>query len=231
MSVISIKLDPPVKEPCQGPLHILRMCLTEARPTVQIVFFLRYLCGVALAARGQNLPLVRILFGAAVWECGVVFVYLFNGAMDVAEDQVNKSRRPIAQGLLRPATAHRVAAAFAVAGVVGGFALGRTPGLLVSALVVLGTAALICGETKARIAASGAAVAIGVAFLLAAAHLVTALRWPAITLECGALVLAAVSLSAFSTGESSRRRRPYRAFMGTQYAAHLTLLVTLALGG
>jgi len=265
------------------------------------------MCGGVLAAQGHGLPLIRLVVGGVVWECGVVFVYLFNGAMDVAEDQINLSGRPIARGILRPATAGRVAAGFAVAAVLGGFALGRTLGLLVSALLVLGclysgppfylkrgvasggitgslgglvtyvagcavvggavipstaaifalamsvwmglvgsitkdlsdvagdaaagrrTAALMFGETKARLAASGAALAVGAVFLVTAAPIVTPLAWPAVTVECGALALAAVSLPKFSAGNSTRCRRPYRAFMVTQYAAHLALLSTLAL--
>lgn len=259
-----------------------------------------------LALRGHHLPTTRIAAGAVVWEFGVVFTYLFNGVMDTEEDQVNLSRRPIAQGLLRPATARRMAATVAAAALVGGFALGIAMGLLVSVELALGylysgppcylkrgvftggmtgilgglltyvagltvcggtllvsrlaffaiamslwmglvgsvtkdlsdvagdaaagrrTAALMVGETKARLAASVVAFAVATTFLAIAISLARMLVWPAITLECGAIALTIVCLPRLSLGNFSFRRRPYRAFMVTQYAAHLSFIAMAA---
>jgi 4-hydroxybenzoate polyprenyltransferase len=281
------------------------MCLIEARPAVQFMFILRYLCGAALIIQAHHMSLIRILIGAVVCECAVFSVYLFNGAMDLVEDRANGSRRPIAAGKLSPQTAQRVAAASAVAAVASGFALGRLTGLLTTVFLFIGylysgppcylkrnsvssgmcgilgglacyasgaaavggtlpvtgpelfavalslwiglvglatkdlsdvagdaaagrrTVAIAWGEVRARSAASAAALAVGTGFLVTAVLAVNTLLWPAATVECGALAIVAVNLPRFSAGSRTRRRRPYRAFMMTQYVAHLSLLATL----
>jgi 4-hydroxybenzoate polyprenyltransferase len=115
------------------------MCLAEARPCVQIVFGLRYLCGFLLAAHEAG-PLItfRGLASAVVWEFAVVFVYLLNGVTDVAGDKINGSRRPIARGHLEPKTAQRVAVGSAVAALSGGIALGGAFTWMVPTMVLLG---------------------------------------------------------------------------------------------
>lgn len=86
------------------------------------------------------------------------------------------------------------------------------------------TLAVVRGQAAARLAAAAGALAIGTGFVAAAILAAPALIWPAMTLACGALGVAAVSLPRFSAGTPGRCRRPYRAFMVTQYAAHLALL-------
>ncbi|MFC9537076.1 UbiA family prenyltransferase [Streptomyces sp. NPDC056975] len=115
-----------------------RYALIEARPTVQLVFLMRYLIGVAQSSAHHLLasPL-RLLAGAVAWWLAVVAAYLINGVMDVKEDRANGSVRPIARGDLPTRTA-----AFQTAGAaVGALALAAcVPGLTVwvAAFLVLG---------------------------------------------------------------------------------------------
>jgi 4-hydroxybenzoate polyprenyltransferase len=90
------------------------------------------------------------------------------------------------------------------------------------------TAALMVGETKARLAASVAATSVATAFLVTAISFDRMLILSAITLGCGAVALTIICLPKFSLGNFSFRRRPYRAFMVTQYAAHISLIAVVA---
>src|SRR5256885_4484950 len=99
------------------------MCVAEARPTVLGVFLLRFLTGCVLVT-GPIENLRRVVVGAAVWELAILSVYLLNGTMDVHEDRVNASRRPIASGALSPRIAGRVAWGAAAVSVCGSMALG-----------------------------------------------------------------------------------------------------------
>lgn len=67
---------------------------------------MRYTAGAALAARitGHWLP-ARAGIGALSWELAIIWTYLFNGVMDIREDRVNGSRRPVASGALSPSAA------------------------------------------------------------------------------------------------------------------------------
>lgn len=113
------------------------LCLSEARPPVQIIFLLRFMAGALLGAP-EPAGLGRVLVGGCVWECAVIFVYLFNGAMDVVEDRVNGSRRPIARGALPRYVALRFAYSAGAVALLGGAVMG--PGFLagVAAFVLLG---------------------------------------------------------------------------------------------
>ena len=53
-----------------------------------------------------------------------MFVYILNGIMDIKEDQVNGSSRPVASGKLKVAQAAGAADGLAVLSVVGSLALG-----------------------------------------------------------------------------------------------------------
>jgi 4-hydroxybenzoate polyprenyltransferase len=81
------------------------------------------------------------------------------------------------------------------------------------------------GERAARLAYSVAALLLGVAYVLAAALVATDLLDSAIAVAVGAAVVAALLLGPWGKGDRSRRRRPYRAFMLTQYGAHLAVFV------
>ncbi len=115
--------------------EILYRCFLEARPAVQGIFLLRFLAGASfagsLSAGGLiNFPLWG---GAALWVCVTISVYILNGVMDVEEDQINGSSRPVASGKLKVAQAAVTAGGLAVLSVVGSLALGS---LMVGSVVV-----------------------------------------------------------------------------------------------
>lgn len=101
----------------RGPLQVLALCLVESRPTVQVIFLLRFLAGAALGGPGTPAGQGRhVTIGATVWFCLVSAIYLLNGASDVIEDRCNGSKRPIARGRLPVQLAIQVAIAMAVLG-------------------------------------------------------------------------------------------------------------------
>ncbi|MEV6833744.1 UbiA family prenyltransferase [Streptomyces sp. NPDC051133] len=81
-----------------------RLCWSEARPSVQLVFLLRFAVGTLSAPEPPHSP-GRTLLGMASWWCAVVCAYLLNGVTDVHEDRANGSLRPIARGDLPVRTA------------------------------------------------------------------------------------------------------------------------------
>lgn len=76
---------------------VLRLCLREARPVVQLMCLLRFLCGVVLA---NGVITYRVFVGAAAWAAACLAIYVFNGLTDLTEDRANHSARPIASGAL-----------------------------------------------------------------------------------------------------------------------------------
>jgi 4-hydroxybenzoate polyprenyltransferase len=133
-------------------LGSLRLCLIEARPVVAVMFALRYLAAAALAGAGQRTTVVHVLAGAVVWELAVLSTYIVNGTMDVAEDRINRSNRPIASGRLALVSARRAAVASAVGAVVGGLALGPAFCCLVLAFLGVGylySAPPLCAKRNA----------------------------------------------------------------------------------
>jgi 4-hydroxybenzoate polyprenyltransferase len=306
---MSISIVAPVRMQATvcGPFMIFLRCVQEARPTVLGVFLLRYAASasIGMTATGHADPL-RACAGALSWGAAILFTYLFNGVMDVREDRINESRRPIAAGTLCRRAAARVAGAAAVLAVaVGGFlgipvtvavlmvlvigwqysaaplylkrhtsgtavaggALGfltygagyagqagwahAGPTLLVFALTMSAwmglvgapakdlsdipgdaaagrrTLAVVHGAAASRRAVVTGALVIAVAFLAVALRALPVLRPPAVAVACGAVAVVVVSLSGLSRGDRARRRRPYRAFMATQYTANLVLLTAL----
>jgi 4-hydroxybenzoate polyprenyltransferase len=113
------------------------MTFFESRPSVQVLFMMRFLA--TAATRGHPLSL-RGLGGALVWLCATVFVYAFNGITDMVEDRANCSSRPIASGQLAPRQALVVAGAAAATAVLGGLALGTDAVVLVLIELALGYA-------------------------------------------------------------------------------------------
>jgi 4-hydroxybenzoate polyprenyltransferase len=102
------------------------MCVVEARPSVLLVFLLRFLVGSALSGIGAaDGNVLRIAGTAVVWETAVFAVYLFNGVTDVREDRINGSRRPIARGALPVRIALRVTVCAAAVSVIGAAAIGN----------------------------------------------------------------------------------------------------------
>lgn len=87
-----------------------RLSLVEARPTVQVVFLMRYVLGAALSTRQHDTNPLQLAAGAVAWLLAVVAAYLINGVMDVKEDRANGSVRPIARGDLPERTAALITA-------------------------------------------------------------------------------------------------------------------------
>ena len=119
---------------CRG-FRVLYRCFLEARPAVQGIFLLRFLAGASFAdslfAGGVvNFPLWG---GATLWVCVTLSVYILNGVMDVEEDQINGSSRPVARGKLKVTQAAGVAGGLAALSVIGSLALGS---LMVWSVVV-----------------------------------------------------------------------------------------------
>jgi 4-hydroxybenzoate polyprenyltransferase len=82
------------------------------------------------------------------------------------------------------------------------------------------------GEEAMRSFYSGIAISLGAAYALWSGLFATGLLVSAIVVLLGALAVAVLSLGPWSRGgDRSKRRRPYRAFMATQYGAHLAIIV------
>lgn len=288
---------------CRRVATVLYRCILEARPPVLGIFLLRFLAGASFAnpvfSGGMNLELWG---GAAICVCATLSVYIMNGVMDIEEDRVNGSSRPVASGKLTVTQATGVAAGFAILSVAGSFLVGVMMTYSVVGALVLGwlysgppfylkrrpagwallgvTAALITysagyasnggegtttslvvfsgvmalwlgivsqtkdlsdiegdrqagrrsgpvvwGENVARLVFSGVALCLGGVLLLSAVSLAPDLLLSAVVLSLGATVVAAISLGPWGRGGRSRRRRPYRAFMLTQYGANLAVVV------
>ncbi|WUN32865.1 UbiA family prenyltransferase [Kitasatospora sp. NBC_00315] len=263
---------------------------------------MRFTTAFILATGNSGVKVGHLLSGVVSWAFGTLFAYVLNGAMDVAEDRLNGSGRPVARGALTPETALRAAwlcAGIAVLvsldspSVLGlllaylfcGFAYSAPPfnmtrrshstmatilllgGLtyaagwaatdgrrdtvsaivfaiamsawmgLVGAVVkdlsdVRGDAAagrrtsvVAWGERRARLVCAVSPVLVGGGFLAAALLVAPVLTVSAVLVLAGGLTVAYFSLTTRSDERRSRSRLPYRAFMVTQYVAHLALLV------
>jgi 4-hydroxybenzoate polyprenyltransferase len=122
-----------------SPLRTVLLSLEEARPTVLVIFLLRFTAAAVLSADDVELKaLGTTAVTAAVWELGVFAVYLFNGVTDVRADRINGSARPIASGRLPVRTAAAVTAGAAALALAGAFALGPGQGAAMAALLVIG---------------------------------------------------------------------------------------------
>ncbi|MEV6603600.1 UbiA family prenyltransferase [Kutzneria sp. NPDC051319] len=150
-----------------------RDCLSEARPVVQFVFFVRLLAGVALATPWlHGVRSETLLLGALSWGCAVMYVYLFNGASDIVEDRASHKDRPIARGELSRVTALRWCQGFAIAAIVTGVLIGSLFALLVLAMLALGHAYSAPGIALKRHCLGAAVVAaLGGALTFLAGHL------------------------------------------------------------
>ncbi|WP_198348190.1 UbiA family prenyltransferase [Plantactinospora sp. KBS50] len=116
-------------------------CVVEARPCVQVIFLLRFVAGFVLTRpAGAAIPLGRLLIAGISWELAVVSAYLFDGVMDVVEDRLNGSTRPIAAGALSRGFAAVVSGAAALASLAGAFVLGGAYPIFVGISLVLGYA-------------------------------------------------------------------------------------------
>ncbi|MFJ3303478.1 UbiA family prenyltransferase [Streptomyces sp. NPDC086549] len=83
-----------------------RLFVEEARPSVQLIFLMRFLAGAVLAVGGRFSGLGAPVVVAGIgWVLATLFTYGINGVCDVHEDLVNKTGRPIARGELPPGVA------------------------------------------------------------------------------------------------------------------------------
>lgn len=114
-------------------------CIEEARPAVLGIFLLRFSVAALMTAslNGVENP-GRLIEGGATWESAIFFVYIFNGVMDVREDRINGSGRPIARGALSRGTAVRCSVAAAVLALVGAAGLGVLTLLAVIFVMAIG---------------------------------------------------------------------------------------------
>lgn len=130
-----------VKAPPVGLVKLVRLSWSEARPVVQVIFQLRFLSGVGLAALGYARPeWYRILAGGICWLLAVWGIYLLNGIADVREDQANHSRRPVARGDLSATTATTVVIVLAIAALMIGASISMWMLLLAATLLAVGWA-------------------------------------------------------------------------------------------
>ncbi|MFS0692765.1 UbiA family prenyltransferase [Streptomyces nitrosporeus] len=116
-----------------------RLCWSEARPLVQMVFLLRFAVGAVSAVQLPGAP-GRAVLGLAAWWCAVACAYLLNGVTDVREDRANGSQRPIARGDLPVRTAAAVTALLAGAALALGALAGDGVLGWVAAFLLLGWA-------------------------------------------------------------------------------------------
>ena len=133
------------RESRRSPILIAGLCLAEARPSVLLITLLRFLAGAVLgAASGHGHGHLMAMAGGAVTiELAIFSCYLLNGVMDLHEDRINGSRRPLARGPLPPRVALRVAGGAAALSLAGAMALG--PGIAVAVTVVLAIGYLYSG--------------------------------------------------------------------------------------
>lgn len=88
---------------------------------------------------------------------------------------------------------------------------------------------VVWGGNGARFAVAGVACALGLGFLLSALFLAKGLLPAAAAVCLGACSVSILSLGPWGKGSRKRCRRPYKAFMITQYAAH-AVIIFMAVG-
>ena len=84
---------------------------------------------------------------------------------------------------------------------------------------------VVWGSGAARIAVSSIALALGLGFLFTSLFLVDGVLLPAVAVLTGAVFVSVISLSSWGRGNRNRCKRPYKAFMVTQYAANVIAIV------
>jgi 4-hydroxybenzoate polyprenyltransferase len=86
---------------------------------------------------------------------------------------------------------------------------------------------VVWGEDKARAAVSVAAIAVALGFLTGSLYLTEGLLLAAIVVFGGAIAVSALSLGPWGRGDRESSRRPYKAFMVTQYLAHAFIIASV----
>lgn len=82
------------------------------------------------------------------------------------------------------------------------------------------------GEETAQFIISTIALVLGIGFFLISFFWVEGLRLPAVVVFVGAIAVSTLSLGPWGKDGETRRRRPYKAFMVTQYAANIVVIAT-----
>jgi len=286
----------------QGAEH-LRLCVVEARPVVLLIYAMRFVVAFALVYPQEPTTAAwRLPVALVTWLLAAASVYLFDGVMDVVEDRLNGSTRPIARGTLPRQVALNASILWALLALLGAVLLGSPYVFLVPTLLLLGyaysgrllrlkrwspaaggtvliaglltfvaggavsgglptslalmvfavamsgwmgfvgalakdfsdvpgdtltgrrTCAVVKGVRRAAWRLSVNAFAVAGVFLTSAILVDHRLLWPAGVVLCGA---AAVALGCRPGRARLHPRRSYRAFMVTQYLAHLILFVAV----
>lgn len=83
---------------------------------------------------------------------------------------------------------------------------------------------VVWGESKARVAMSITAIATALGFLTGSLYFAGGLLPAAIVVCGGAFAISALSLGPWGKGDKKKSRRPYKAFMVTQYLAHAFII-------
>jgi len=119
----------------------VQACLVETRPSVQLIFLLRFLAGTPLAVTtGHAAPSGRVTLVAVGWVCCTMAIYLVNGVADRVEDIANGSGRPIAAGRLPVGNARVAVGVLAAVGLLCVSLAGPGLALLAVAYLLLGFA-------------------------------------------------------------------------------------------
>jgi 4-hydroxybenzoate polyprenyltransferase len=137
----SVASLPPLGARVKYGVNMLRMCLVETRPSVLMLFALRFAAGAVLGAQALGSgdgSLLLVAGTALVWVFAIFAVYLFNGVEDLREDRANGSARPIAKGELAPGAAFGVTCVAALAAIAGAMHLPAPIGWMVPILLLLG---------------------------------------------------------------------------------------------
>jgi 4-hydroxybenzoate polyprenyltransferase len=283
----------------------LRLCVVEARPVVLLIYAVRLVVAFALVHVGiRPFQLWRLPVALLTWLLAVASIYLLDGVMDVVEDRLNGSSRPIARGALPRPFALTVSGLWAGLSMAGALVLGSPYTYLVPAMLLMGyaysgplprlkrwssaagatvlvaglltfvagggvsgslpgsltlvvfaiamsswmglvgalakdfsdvpgdalvgrrTSAVVRGVRRTAWLLTFNAFVVALGFLAGALLVNHLLLWPAAVVAFGAF---AVAFGCYSRSARTKPRRPYRAFMVTQYLAHVIVLVVIAL--
>ena len=150
--------------------RLLALCFLESRPTVQLMFVVRFLCGTQVAVWQADGDRPGVSWGSwarvgVAWFLATVYAYLINGVEDAHGDRLNQVGRPIGRGDLDVDRARRVARVCAVAALVVAASAGGTALALTAAYLVLGHVYSVPPFRLAATAWGGPAVVLGATVL------------------------------------------------------------------